>query len=175
MCEWGRSNSLQEQNCLSVDALHDSYDERDNIEIWFYFFHIFYFINSNGSCRDALTLPIRDWLFHSEGGASVDRVAILRVAVFPNQNHTSDMSWVSYSHRPYPIFQCQPIWASPILNFVVKCYNLRMHWRIVTKLGMGHQHDAVKNQRSFEPAPPSVNIKYSHAYNFGLYSQESPF
>ncbi len=27
---------------------------------------------SNGSCSDALTLPISDWLFHSEGGASCD-------------------------------------------------------------------------------------------------------
>ncbi len=27
---------------------------------------------SNGSCSDTLTLPIRDWLFCSEGGASFD-------------------------------------------------------------------------------------------------------
>ncbi len=27
---------------------------------------------SNGSCSDALTLQISDWLFHSEGGASCD-------------------------------------------------------------------------------------------------------
>ncbi len=52
---------------------------------------------SKGSCSDALTLPISDWLFHSEGGASCDRAAILTVAFFPIQNYTSDMSWVFYS------------------------------------------------------------------------------
>ncbi len=52
---------------------------------------------SNGSCSDALTLPISDWLFHSEGGASCDWAAILSVAFFPIQNYTSDMSWVFYS------------------------------------------------------------------------------
>ncbi len=36
---------------------------------------------SNGSCSDALTLPISDWLFYSEGGASCDRATILSVAV----------------------------------------------------------------------------------------------
>ncbi len=41
---------------------------------------------SNASCSDALTLPISDWLFHSEGGASCDRAAILSVAFFPIQN-----------------------------------------------------------------------------------------
>ncbi len=46
----------------------------------------------NGSCSDTLTLPINHWLFHSEGGASCDRAAILRVAFFPIQNYTSDMS-----------------------------------------------------------------------------------
>ncbi len=51
----------------------------------------------NGSCSDVLTLPIRDWLFHSESGASCDWAAILSVAFFPIQNYTSDMSWVFYS------------------------------------------------------------------------------
>ncbi len=46
----------------------------------------------NGSCSDALTLPISDWLFHSEGGASCDWAAILSVAFFPIQNYNSDMS-----------------------------------------------------------------------------------
>ncbi len=38
------------------------------------------------------TLPINDWLFHSEGGASCDWAAILSDAFFPIQNYTSDMS-----------------------------------------------------------------------------------
>ncbi len=46
---------------------------------------------SNGRCSDALTLPISDWLFHSEGGASCDWAAILNVAFFPIQNYTSDV------------------------------------------------------------------------------------
>ncbi len=40
---------------------------------------------------DALTLPISDWLFCSEGRASFDKVAILSVAFFPIQNYTSDI------------------------------------------------------------------------------------
>ncbi len=52
---------------------------------------------SNGSCSDALTLPISYWLFNSGGGASWDWAAILSVAFSPIQNHTSDMSWVFYS------------------------------------------------------------------------------
>ncbi len=36
----------------------------------------------NSSCSDALTLPISDWLFHSEGGASCDWAAIWSVAFF---------------------------------------------------------------------------------------------
>ncbi len=58
---------------------------------------------SNASCSDALTLPISDWLFHSEGGASCDRAAILSVAFFPIQNYTSDMSWVFYSLCLYAV------------------------------------------------------------------------
>ncbi len=52
---------------------------------------------SNGSCSDALTLLISDWLFHSADGASCDWAAILSVAFFPIQNYTSDTSWVFYS------------------------------------------------------------------------------
>ncbi len=54
---------------------------------------------SNGSCSDALTLLISDWLFGQggEGGASCDWAAILSVAFFPIQNYTSDTSWVFYS------------------------------------------------------------------------------
>ncbi len=48
---------------------------------------------SNGSCSDALTLQISDWLFHSEGGASCDWAAILSVAFFPILNYISDMSF----------------------------------------------------------------------------------
>ncbi len=44
-----------------------------------------------------LTLPISDWLFHSEGEASCDWAVILNIAFFPIQNYTSDMSWVFYS------------------------------------------------------------------------------
>jgi len=38
---------------------------------------------SNNSCSDALTLPISDWLFHSEGGASCDWSDIWR-CIFPH-------------------------------------------------------------------------------------------
>ncbi len=52
---------------------------------------------SNDSCSDTQTLPISNWLFHSEGGASCDWAAILSVAFLPIQNYTSDTSWVFYS------------------------------------------------------------------------------
>ncbi len=37
-------------------------------------------------CIDALTLPMSDWLFGSEGEASFDRAAILSIAFFSIQN-----------------------------------------------------------------------------------------
>ncbi len=48
---------------------------------------------SNGSCSDALTLPINYWLFHSEGGASCDRAAILSVAFFPHSKPFIGSMW----------------------------------------------------------------------------------
>ncbi len=48
---------------------------------------------SKSSYSDAMTLPIGDWLFYSEGGASFDRAAILRVAFLPIQNYMSGTSW----------------------------------------------------------------------------------
>ncbi len=41
---------------------------------------------------DELTLLIRDWLFSSEGGASLHRAAILSAVFFPIQNYMSDTS-----------------------------------------------------------------------------------
>ncbi len=58
---------------------------------------------SNGSCSDALTLPISECLFCSESRALLDRAAILRVfsfEFFPIQNYMSDTSWVFYSLCP---------------------------------------------------------------------------
>ncbi len=48
------------------------------------------------------------------------------MAIFVNglaKNHSLD----SVEHAELnPIFPCQPFWPSAILNFVVKCYILRM-------------------------------------------------
>ncbi len=63
----------------------------------------------NGSCSDALTLPISNWFFCSKGEASFDRAAILCIAFFPIQNYTNDMSWVFYSlwiHEPKNLQEC---------------------------------------------------------------------
>ncbi len=71
---------------------------------------------SNGSCSDALSLPISDWLFHSEGRASCDRAAILSVAIFPIQNYTSDTSWVFPSLKKIESeVTCGQVWW-PILG-----------------------------------------------------------
>lgn len=42
---------------------------------------------------EIMTLAISDWLFYLEGGASIDRVAILSIALFLIQNYC-DTSWV---------------------------------------------------------------------------------
>lgn len=45
----------------------------------------------------AAALPISNWLFYPEGGASFNRVAMLSVVFFPIPNYMSDPSWVCYS------------------------------------------------------------------------------
>lgn len=44
----------------------------------------------------------------------------------------------------YPIFTYWPFCASPVVNFELKCCILRTHERIITKLGMAHRHNALK-------------------------------